>query len=416
VTETVVSHHVDGLELTCSVPQVALLMDRRTDRLEDRLAANLRDARRHPQQAVLTGWSWDVSADSEPVLLLPYSLRKRRIYALECSAWAAFVAPARSVVPRVTVQLRSWFLRAESGGALGAYERVRAWVERHLLPLVDGVPPGEEAVWRIARLDIAADVAGVHLALDDLDRFTTRARCRDGHVRPLDESATTRNRGRRFTGFTFGSRGAPLYCRVYDKTYQAASDDPIRERWRTNGWNDEEAVWRVEFEARSQFLRNARTGEANRLDADPARLLSEQLDALWQHLTRKWLVLREVTGNTRIERRAPAAWWQDLAELADLDPAVGRQVQAVARVARENLDVMPLLRQATGMLAAIGATQGTAQLDDLIGALRAHILGQLGEAGFAERVARARLRRMVAGRVSAAAVEAEARRLLGGAS
>ena len=271
MTGDLVSHHVDALELTCSVPQVALLLKRNTDRLEDRLAVALREARRPPQQPVVSGWTWDVTADPEPVLVLPNSLRKHRSYTLFCSAWVLFVAPARSVVPRITVRLRSWYLRSYAGGALGAYERVRAWVERHLLPLLDGVPPEGAPTWRVARLDLAADVAGVEVLPADLDRFTTRARRRKGHHPALAAGATTNANGRRFTGFTFGRRGGPLYCRVYDTLDHKSADDPIREHWRANGWDGVQSVWRVEFEVRGEFLRAARTVDGRRLNADPAR-------------------------------------------------------------------------------------------------------------------------------------------------
>ena len=101
-----------------------------------------------------------------------------------------------------------------------------------------------------------------------------------------------------------------------------------------------------------------------------------------------------------------------MAELEDPDSAMGRKIHAVERVVRETVDVGPLFRQATGTLAAIGAANDNARLDELLDAFRSFVLARDGELGFAERVARTRLRRTVAGRSSAAVVRVEARRLL----
>ena len=172
-----VSFHVDALELSCSIDQVPLLHGD-FDELDLKLA-RLKAATRgtRPSRPVPSGWRWEQAADAdEPVVVLPTSVRKGYRCALHCSDWLLLVAAPRSVLPRFAVQLRADYLLAS--GPLAGYEAVRAWVARHLIPLVDGVPAEAEPVWRIARLDLAADVAGVKLEAGDLNSFTTRARAR----------------------------------------------------------------------------------------------------------------------------------------------------------------------------------------------------------------------------------------------
>jgi hypothetical protein len=105
--------------------------------------------------------------------VLPRALRPGARYCVECSDWAIFVAAVGAVVPRLAIQFRADYLLRV--GPLRAHDAGRSWVERHLVPLIGGRPPEDRAVWRISRLDLAADVRGVSFQLADLDHFTTRA-------------------------------------------------------------------------------------------------------------------------------------------------------------------------------------------------------------------------------------------------
>lgn len=174
-TATLLSHHVDGLELTCAVEQLpGLLLRGRTDPL-DAILGDVQGLARaqHPQCAVESRWVWQ---DDEPVIVQPDGRRKGNRYCLECSDWIGFVAAIGAVVPRITIQCRSEYLLRV--GALGAFDEVTEWVDDHLLPLVEGRPDEDVAVWRIARLDLAADVTGVAFSAGRLRHFTSRANVR----------------------------------------------------------------------------------------------------------------------------------------------------------------------------------------------------------------------------------------------
>jgi len=299
--------------------------------------------------------------------------------------------------------------------AAAACAGVVKWVEENLLTEVSGVPDDEPPVWRVSRVDIAADITGVELSASDLARFTTRARSRESyHYESLAE-ATTRTVGRRLSGFTFGKRGGGVYARIYDKTLESAGgpDEALSEHWIDNGWDGESRVWRVEFEVRNAFLREMRDADGSRLNR-PDILVdgTSRLGAVWGRLVSGWLVLRVGDeSRTRIERRAVAPWWRLLAELDTLDGPSGRA--QIVRAGPQVDDVVPLLRQATGVLVAVGAVQGTADLGLVLEAVRAHIDGISDGPDFASRVARRDLRARAQGRVTDRMVERLAERLRG---
>lgn len=393
------SVHVDALELSCNVTQVPMLYDGETDRLGTLLAELTTVARSAaPARPVQSNWTWESTRGPTPVTVLPRSLRRSYAFALECCDWLLVVASPRAVVPRVMVQLRSEYLLTE--GAHTAYERIRAWVERHLLPLIEGRPVGDSPVWSIARLDLAADLVGVQLHIADLARFTARARTRqswhvgDGAGRRetgMNGDATTHHTGRRLTGLTFGKRGRDLYCRIYDKTAESASDALIRQVWGRAGYKSaaENAapVWRVEFEVRAAFLRSL-IADGRHVTCDPAAILGHEIDRLWPLLLNDWLVLRDARNETtRIERRPIEPWW---AELADCRFHVADNPSRAHRLERRPpraQDPVRLLRQARGLLVSVAALNGNPSRTDALDGFTRFVTETCGEQSFAAAVA-----------------------------
>lgn len=175
------SHHVDWLELSCTLPQVKLLAPD-GDPLDDRLAAfKFQCTGRSGQDSLPTAWKWSghEGGEVEIVRYLRQAKRRGRPYTLECSAWIIFVARPFSAIPRFVVQTRADYLQAI--GPIAAYRQIRDWATENLIPLVGGIDPDAEASWRIARIDLAADISGVGFEIEDLRRFTSRSRVRGIH-------------------------------------------------------------------------------------------------------------------------------------------------------------------------------------------------------------------------------------------
>lgn len=200
--------------------------------------------------------------------------------------------------------------------------------------------------------------------------------------------------GRLLTGLTFGKRGGPVYARLYDKTREADPEALIRDRWTAalgRPVAEDATVWRVEFELRPEFLRTLADGDEH-ITVEPRDVLEFHLDAIWEHLTTSWLVLRDPRSASRIARCRTQPWWKQLSEAGSLcgHPGAG---SGLTRMRRGSVDPDPLLRQLAGVLAAFAARRDDQSLDGCLEALGDHLRrGGDGEASFAAAVERARLR------------------------
>lgn len=213
--------------------------------------------------------------------------------------------------------------------------------------------------------------------------------------------------GRRLTGLTFGKRGSAVYARLYDKTLEADPDALIREYWTSRlgrPVGTDEQVWRVEFELRGAFLRDLAVGDRQLMDADPRAFLACHLDAVWNHLTTKWLVLKVPGSATRPSRAKPQRWWAALSTSDGFGDAGG--AGALVRRPRRSPAAAPLLAQLGGVLAAYAARRSTDDLDAVLAELADFMARAGGQEAFAQRVERARLRLPLEARTRQAAEEA----------
>jgi hypothetical protein len=182
---TLLGQHVDALELTCGVDQ-----HRRVGRRPDDLHLTLLGLREQARASVhdaadvvflkkgrirRTVWRFPVGERKELVRILARGQRQWA-FVLRCEgAWQLSVAPDGARGPRLHVQFASDYLA--SVGALEATRAFKRWATRTVLPLIDRRGP-VEPVWRLMRVDLAADVAGASFARLDLDRFVSRSRLR----------------------------------------------------------------------------------------------------------------------------------------------------------------------------------------------------------------------------------------------
>ena len=88
--------------------------------------------------------------------------------------------------------------------------------------------------------------------------------------------------GRRCGTLDF-SKGAAHSCCIYDKTKEitVSRKDWMHEVWRSNGWDGEARVTRVEFRYKRECLRE--------MGVEEAYAFLDQLPSLWAYSTKQWL-------------------------------------------------------------------------------------------------------------------------------
>ncbi|WP_156899660.1 hypothetical protein [Marinobacterium litorale] len=148
---------------------------------------------------------------------------------------------------------------------------------------------------KVSRVDLCVDfVTDYDLEALPRDHWITRA---VGYARYYDRS--------RFSGLVFG-QGGPISCRLYDKTLeiQKSQKTYLYELWKAQGWDGSSPVWRLEFQLKSQVLREVL------IKSVPT--LIERLNALWGYCTTAWLKLCEPDGGANQSRWPLAPLWDDL--------------------------------------------------------------------------------------------------------
>lgn len=210
----------------------------------------------------------------------------------------------------VFVELRSaWLWRYGPRRCMAELLRVlRAWG-----PSSQEWPPRVT----VARVDLAADVQGWAPSGEELTAplglapvWVSRTVARTRYAEPVKAGTRAKDlgadalhlRGRRFTGYSFGS--GDLLCRIYDKIAEVKKSGKrwIGAVWEAGGADPAEGVWRVEFQLRGDAIRELVVAVCDpRAQAVAARstdwhVILLALDGLWSYLTARhgkgWLDLR----------------------------------------------------------------------------------------------------------------------------
>ena len=142
----------------------------------------------------------------------------------------------------------------------------------------------------MSRIDLYADVQGWPLRVEDMRRFVSRARGREGH--PLGEEEGAERfwmLGRDLTGFDFGRRGGGG-LRAGSMTRRSRSGGVGSPGSRTCGARrrrSDEPVWRIEFELRRTGHRGSRAVHRRRGPGRPAGLVALRLIPV-DHVSDTW--------------------------------------------------------------------------------------------------------------------------------
>lgn len=255
---------------------------------------------------------WARENSEEPVIKLGPEKAKisrsnwhRCKYQIVTADYNIGVSPSKNI-PDIYAQINSGAIY--SHGLEGAYKL--------LMLILEDV--GNYGHVKGSRLDLFCDVQGVNFCLDDISRFSTRAR----RKRPEID-------GEIVTSLNFGT--FPMYLRIYNKTTEIRKKggSEIKIVWRQSGlYNEDEDVWRIEFEMGREIFKH--TG------VDSVEELLENLRPLWLLLL-TWCSLRVPSKNLQKSRWPVDPLWKMLEAVEFRGEAVPAVRQAKAEASLEKL-------------------------------------------------------------------------------
>lgn len=196
---------------------------------------------------------------------------------------------------------------------------------------------------KVFRLDLCSHIA-------DIDFVTNYELCYKGDFKNRQVFYS----GNNIKSITFGSRKCKnIYCRIYNKTLEIQEMKHkfwFYEIWENNSMNTNN-VWNIEFELKSEFLRQFNINTVNDVIT--------HLQDLWKYCTTKWLVKIDRT-NRRVERCNTCPEWLEIQNCYDTFYSTGliekqKQVEADANILVPNI---------VGNITSYSARKGTANIDE----------------------------------------------------
>lgn len=159
--------------------------------------------------------------------------------------------------------------------------------------------------------------------------------------------------GNNINCLTFGSRkGKNIYCRIYNKTLEIK--ETKKKSWFTDIWVrnklDIENVWNLEFELKSEFLREFKIKTIQDLE--------NRLQDIWQYCTKEWLVKVDRT-NSRIERCPINEEWQELQNAYNTYLSIG----LIKREKQINMEADTLIPSIVGNITSFSAKKNIILID-----------------------------------------------------
>lgn len=174
--------------------------------------------------------------------------------------------------PQIKIEYRASFL--VSYGIKEAHKLVNDFIQKYI---------HQDYISKVPEIHVCADIQGYNFSLLDVARFKTRSR----KIEAIegDDGDIGRNlvfSSRRLETLYFG--GSALKLRIYDKTREIAKHPDsghIERLWRLNpDYQENEDVWRVEFQVRRDILKTLHSEDS--ISLDYTLNLLDNLPALWQ--------------------------------------------------------------------------------------------------------------------------------------
>lgn len=202
----------------------------------------------------------------------------------------------------------------------------------------------------ISRGDLFVDFCA-DLAMDSfnpLESWVTRTQSIDLHYRY-----------NQFSGWSFGM-GGDIGARLYNKTLEVEKKSKrfyLHDFWKAEGWDGQQVVWRMEFEAKREVLKQLGIYKMNNL--------LELQSALWLYLTQDWLRLATPSLTDSNQTRWPNhPLWDDISQVFNQDrEQIKLQRFSLARVPEDER----LFIHGLGGITSFMAREGIADLGEGIG-------------------------------------------------
>jgi hypothetical protein len=202
----------------------------------------------------------------------------------------------------------------------------------------------------VSRGDLFVDFSA-DLAMDSfnpLESWITRTQSIDLHYRY-----------NQFSGWSFGM-GGDIGARLYNKTLEVEKKSKkfyLHEFWKAEGWDGQQVVWRMEFEAKREVLKQLGIYKLNNL--------LELQSALWLYLTQDWLRLATPSLTDSNQTRWPNhPLWDDISQVFNQDhDQLKLQRFSLARVPEDER----LFVHGLGGITSFMAREGIADLGEGIG-------------------------------------------------
>lgn len=184
----------------------------------------------------------------------------------------------------IQIRISAEYLWAK--GFIQSWKIIKQWIEKTF---------GKIEKNKISRVDICTHTSDINFIEDYQNSYK-------GSFKKTGVTYT----GNSINCLTFGSRkGKNIYCRIYNKTLEIR--ETKRKSWFVDIWLrnnlDIENVWNLEFELKSEFLRE--------FNITTIEDLEQRLKDVWQYCTKDWLV-KVNRINSRIERCPINEQWKEI--------------------------------------------------------------------------------------------------------
>lgn len=196
---------------------------------------------------------------------------------------------------------------------------------------------------KVCRLDLCTHVS-------DIDLITYYDISYKGNFKKRE----TFYNGKNINAITFGRRQSKnIYCRIYNKSLEVQEKKQktwFYEIWKNNGMNIKN-VWNIEFEIKSEFLRQ--------FNIDTVNDILEHLQDLWLFCTNEWLQKIDRT-NIRVERCNINSDWLEIQKAYSNFNSKG----IIEKKKQIELDALVLVPNIVGNITSYSARKGNINIDE----------------------------------------------------